>query len=203
MKSYKQIVEKVNKGGQEKGKIEMSTAKLSTAVKYGEKVFDLNEIPNFEDNFNFAKKQVKLGKTKRSEMPVITSRDVDKFKEHLENGSMNTILDLNFDVGKVNIKMKKVKAKSLIPIQRQLYFDKSMSGIAENGISKTREFLKNKTYFITSSDSNIIDGHHRWLQALLIDPNMGVQTRQIDMSIDKLLVVSKKFGSYIGNAKNK
>ena len=203
MKSYKQIVEKVNKGGQEKGKIEMSTAKLSTAVKYGEKVFDLNEIPNFEDNFNFAKKQVKLGKTKRSEMPVITSRDVDKFKEHLENGSMNTILDLNFDVGKVNIKMKKVKAKSLIPIQRQLYFDKSMSGIAENGISKTREFLKNKTYFITSSDSNIIDGHHRWLQALLIDPNMVVQIMQIDMSIDKLLVVSKKFGSYIGNAKNK
>lgn len=181
----------------------MSTAKLSTAIKYGEKVFDLNKIPNFVDNFNFAQKQARLGKHKRSEMPVITSRDVDKFKEYLESGLINTILDLKYDVGKVSIKMKKVKAKSLIPIQHQLYFDKSMMDVAENGIKKTREFLRNKTYFITSSDSNIIDGHHRWLQALLIDPNMEVQIMQIDMSIDKLLDVSRKFGSYIGNEKNK
>ncbi len=201
---FKELFNEVNKGGQESGTLEMKRTNYIDALDFTKKIMSsFDNINNLEKNFNYAKSRVHLGKLKRKEMPVITSRDVHEFKDNLEDGTINDILDLPFKVGKVKIKMKKVKAKTLIPIQSQLYFDKSMKGIAKNGADKTRKFLKDVTYFITSSDNNIIDGHHRWLQALLIDPEMMVQILEIDMPINKLLPTARSFGDYSGNARNK
>ncbi len=198
---FKEILE-VNTGGQTSGKLEMKKLNIDSAISFNKSIFDIN-IENFKSNFEYAKKRVKLGRTKRKDMPVITSRDVQLFRSILISGTMNSHLDLDFNVGKVDIKTKKVKVKTLIPIQNQMYFDKSMTGIAKNGIPKTRKFLRDVTYFITSSDHNIIDGHHRWLQAMLIDPEMEVQIMEINLPINKLLPISVNYGDYIGNERNK
>jgi hypothetical protein len=102
----------------------------------------------------------------------------------------------------VKVTKEKVKVGDLKPIQQQIYFDKSIKGIMEFGADSSREFFE-KTNFITSSDLYIIDGHHRWLAANLIDPNMKVNVIKIDLPINKLLPMTKAYGDAIGNERNK
>jgi hypothetical protein len=104
------------------------------------------------------------------------------------------------DVVKVN--NVKVAVKDLHPIQKQIYFDKSLDAIASFGAEGTRDFLTNKSFFITSADNYIIDGHHRFLSGVLIDPNMKVNTVQIDLPIAKLLPMTLAYGDAVGNKRN-
>jgi hypothetical protein len=69
----------------------------------------------------------------------------------------------------VKCKMAEVEAGKLIPIQKQIYFDKCFNGpvLKKEGMDGTIHFLEN-TALIISSDDHIIDGHHRWMEASLL-----------------------------------
>jgi hypothetical protein len=103
------------------------------------------------------------------------------------------------DVVKVTI--EKVKVGDLKPIQKQIYFDKSIKATAQFGAKGTTDFLKS-TNFIGSSDQRIIDGHHRWLSGLLINPEMKVKVVTLHLPIKKLLPVTLAYGDAIGNSRN-
>jgi hypothetical protein len=62
--------------------------------------------------------------------------------------------------------------------------------------------LGNKTFFITSADNFIIDGHHRWLSGIVLDPNLKVNTLSIDLPIKDLLPMATAYGDAIGNKRN-
>jgi hypothetical protein len=62
--------------------------------------------------------------------------------------------------------------------------------------------LGNKTFFITSADNFIIDGHHRWLSGIVLDPNLKVNTLSIDLPIKDLLPMAIAYGDAIGNKRN-
>ena len=111
------------------------------------------------------------------------------------------LYDGDKDDDKVKTSIKQIRVGDLIPIQQQIYFDKSMKSTAEFGVKGTTDFLKNSP-FIASSDLAIIDGHHRWLSGNLIDPNMKVPVLVIDLPINKLLPLSKAYGDAIGNKRN-
>jgi hypothetical protein len=101
----------------------------------------------------------------------------------------------------VKIEKKKVRVGDLKPIQQQIYFDKSIDGIAKFGAKSSKEFFQS-TFFIVSSDLRIIDGHHRWLASNLIDPDMMVTVMLIDLPIKTLLPMTKAYGDAIGNERN-
>lgn len=102
----------------------------------------------------------------------------------------------------VSTKITKVKARDLRPIQEQIYFDKSMETVGKNGVQKTRDFIGKKAILIASSDNYIIDGHHRFLSAILVDPSMKVQILKIDLPISTLLPMATAYGDAIGNKRN-
>ena len=89
----------------------------------------------------------------------------------------------------------------MIPIQDQIYFDKGFKTISKNGVESTIDLLNSKT-LIVSSDNRIIDGHHRFLSALLINKNMKLNVIQIDLPLNKLLPLSLAYGDSIGNKRN-
>jgi hypothetical protein len=121
-------------------------------------------------------------------------------KNWLEDGKpKNDGGDKKDDV--VKAKMTKVDIGDLKPIQKQIYYDKSMTQITTNGVDNSRKFLSKST-FVVSSDLHIIDGHHRWLSALLLDPKLKVNVLMIDLPIHQLLDLSKAFGDAIGNKRN-
>lgn len=118
-------------------------------------------------------------------------------KEFLERGLRDN--DLKDD--RINVRMVKVAVKDLKPIQRQIYFDKSIKGLAEFGAKSSRAFME-KTLTIMSKDHYIIDGHHRWSASLLLDPNLRMSGIEIDLPIAKLLPLSLAYGDAIGNRRN-
>jgi len=126
----------------------------------------------------------------------LTGKDANHF---LEAGLKKYDGDANDD--KVKVSLKKIKIGDLIPIQQQIYFDKSMDGTAQFGRKGTKDFLESSN-FIASSDLAIIDGHHRYLSGYLLDPNLKVPVLIIDMPINKLLPMSKAYGDALGNKRN-
>jgi len=125
----------------------------------------------------------------------------DSAKKFLENGLKVHDGDAKDDV--IKITNPKVEVGKLKPIQKQIYYDKSINPIAENGAKGSASFFQNKTFFIVSSDNYIIDGHHRYLGAMLIDPKMKVQTVMIDLPIKTLLPMTLAYGDAVGNKRNK
>lgn len=102
----------------------------------------------------------------------------------------------------IKVKRGAVTAQKLIPIQGQIYFDKGIDKQAVEGAKGSRHFMTNKTTFVVSSDLRIIDGHHRLLSSLLLDPQMKVKVLMIDLPIDKLLPLTLAFSDAIGNKRN-
>lgn len=191
-----------------------------------------SQIPHFEKNFKIAQKLARMGKTKRKDMPVIDTTQVKAFQRDLEDGfidinepyASSTDKTNPFPEGlagskakdfierglrdglkrddKIDVRITKLNAKQLIPIQRQIYFDKSMKSIIEFGVDGSMDFIGNQSFFIVSSDNYIIDGHHRMLSAILMSPGMTINALQIDMPIEELLPLSKAYGDAIGNKRN-
>jgi hypothetical protein len=124
-----------------------------------------------------------------------------KAKEWLVAGLKSVEPD-GTNTDKINTKLAKVKVSDLKPIQKQIYFDKSITATAEFGAKGTKGFLTKKSTFIVSADNFIIDGHHRFLSGLLIDPNLEVNCLVIDLPISKFLPLSLAYGDAVGNKRN-
>ncbi|MBF84451.1 MAG: hypothetical protein CL489_08260 [Acidobacteria bacterium] len=192
-----------------------------------------DEIPDFDFNYELAQRKSTMGWTRRKDMPVISSSDLKQFQKRLANGELDVVLNpranstnpknpfpqglsgseardwLNAGMhdgyipdDKVDVKMTKVRVKNLNPIQKQIYFDKSIKGISKNGADKSRNFYTD-TVLIASADNYIIDGHHRFLGSILLDPEMKVNVLSIDLPIKKLLPLSLAYSDAIGNKRNK
>ena len=189
-------------------------------------------IPDFDSNYKKAQKLAHMGSTRRRDMPVIMDTDVAKFQHRLKRGHIDIerpfsdetdksnpfpegltgkeaesflvrgLRDASISDDKVNVKSKKVKVSNLTPIQKQIYFDTAMNTMVQFGVKASISFISSKTFFITSADNYIIDGHHRYLQALIIEPNMAVNCLAIDLPIKELLPLSLAYGDAIGNARN-
>jgi len=189
------------------------------------------EIPDFKINYKTAQKAAAGGKTKRKDMPVIDENDVRQLQARLKTGAIDVndpftkenvknpfpkglsgkeaeewlvagLKDGDSEDDKVSAKMEKVTVKDLKPIQKQIYFDKSIDGSAEFGAKGTRDFLTKNSTFIVSADNYIIDGHHRFLSGLLIDPNMKVNCLVIDLPISTFLPMALSYSDAIGNKRN-
>lgn len=190
------------------------------------------DVPNFDANYKMVQDIAKLGQTQRKDMPVINDEDVDKFKARLEKGYIditepfandtnpehpfptglagleaqkflvNGLRDKNKKDDIIDVRIKTVRVGDLMPIQKQIYADKSIESTAKFGVDGTRDFLENKSFFVISADRYIIDGHHRWLSGNLIDPDMNVHALEIEMPIAELLPLSTAYGDAIGNKRN-
>ena len=69
------------------------------------------------------------------------------------------------------------------------------------GPKESRKFLS-KSLVIASSGNFIIDVHHRFLTALLIDPTIKLKGIRIDLDINKLKALAVAYGDAIGNKRN-
>ena len=63
-------------------------------------------------------------------------------------------------------------------------------------------YLQNDSILILSADLYLLDGHHRLLSAMLIDPKMKLKALIIDLPIKKLLPLTIAYGDSIGNKRN-
>jgi len=122
-------------------------------------------------------------------------------KQWLKNGLK--LYDGDAKDDKVNVSMQKVTVGKLHPIQKQIYFDKSIDALAEFGRDKSMAFMTSKgNVFIMSKDLYIIDGHHRFLSTVLLEPKTQVNALIIDLPIAKLLPLTLSYSDAVGNKRN-
>ena len=108
------------------------------------------------------------------------------------------------DDDKVDVKIKKIAVGKLKPIQSQIYFDKSIKNVSKFGAKGTKDFSASKNnFYVVSKDDRIIDGHHRFLSAVLVDPAIQVTALEIDLPIKDLLPLTLAYTDAIGNVRNK
>ena len=104
----------------------------------------------------------------------------------------------------VKVSNEKIAVGNLKPIQAQIYFDKSIKKVSKDGVETSKNFLTSKfNNFIVSKDNRIIDGHHRFLTTVLINPKIKVNCMKIDLPIKDLLPLTLAYTDAIGNIRNK
>ena len=223
---------KLHEEGEAAGKLEVAKLSYEKAKAFMEEIGLLSQVDDFEEKFAYTQKLANLGSTKRKDMPVIDDKDVKKFQIRLKLGTIDIkapfapetnpknpwpeglsgwdakdfvkrgLKDGSKTDDKICITIKRVEVGKLKPIQKQIYFDKSMGMTAKSGVKNTLNFLGNKTFFIASDDNFIIDGHHRWLSGIVLDPKLKVNVLSIDLPIKELLPMTIAYGDAIGNKRN-
>ena len=100
-----------------------------------------------------------------------------------------------------------IAVKDLKPIQEQIFVAKALR-MADNpdgnkdGMKWLLKADEKSPMTIVSSDNYILDGHHRWLGAYLVDENTKMRCVKVDMTCKELLDLTNKFTGAIGNKPN-
>ena len=89
--------------------------------------------------------------------------------------------------------------KSLKPLQGEIWFDKLIGSLLKFGLPEPGGFLLTNAVIIVSKEGYILDGHHRFGQAMLTDPGLKIRALKVPLGIDLLLKVGRSYGSAIGN----
>jgi len=164
----------------------------------------------------------------RIQMPVIEPEDMDKFHNDLTKGNVDIFKpyegkklkivptnwkplpekegekwitlgvkdgDLNDD--KIKAKWENVAGKDLIPLQSQIWLEKLIGNIVKYGPPKAGSPVLSTT-IIVSKEGYILDGHHRFGQVMLADPNLKIKALRIPLDVKFLLKISRSYGAAIG-----
>lgn len=128
----------------------------------------VESLPNFSDHYERSRGLAVAGRYHRNQMPVIDEADLQALKELFSTPEAR----LEW------CEVCTVTPDDVTPSQCQIYCDKSINGTAASGVSGTLDFLKSN-HLVVSRDNWIVDGHHRWLTANLIDPHVQLPAFRI------------------------
>ena len=202
---------------------------LKTSYEDANRIADSYGLPPLsKDNYSFAQRLFSsYGKTQRKDMPRIRTKnqlllqkrlkqgyiDINKpfapetnpsdpfpkgiSKEQAKNFLVNGLKDNDINDDKINISLKGISATKLKPIQKQIYLSEVFDLYRNQG----NKYLKD-SLFLCTSDLFILDGHHRFVAALLFNPSLKLKSLLIDLPINKLLPLLLTYTNAIGNAQN-
>ena len=128
-------------------------------------------------------------------MPVVSQKQMKKLQKYMDDNK------LTFDGKSISFNIRKTKASLLKPVQREIYLDKSLDRIIVDDLQNVFDNLKNAK-FIATKDEYLVDGHHKWLTAMFLDPSMFISVLFIDLPLNDLLNILEEFEDLVGNVKN-
>ena len=202
---------------------------LAKARAYAEKIFKgpvEDTLPDFDKNYLRLQKAVKAAPgIPRIQMPVIEPEDIGLFQKRLTEGRLDILrpfakgkfikvkeldqndgewVDLGFEDGEdkddvIRAQVKSIAVEKLKPTQSQIWLEKTFGNIAKFGAPKSGSRVLSTTV-IVSSDGYILDGHHRYSQAMMSDPKLKMKALYVPMPIKTLLEVGREYGEAIGNS---
>ena len=95
-------------------------------------------------------------------------------------------------------KWTKFPAKNLKPTQSQIWLEKLVGNIIQFGVPLDGSPIT-KASVIASQEGYILDGHHRYGQAMLANPPLKLSALYIPLDIKTLLAMGRSYGNAIGN----
>jgi hypothetical protein len=188
---------------------------------------DLDKLlPDFDKNYKLLQKRLRGAlEIPRIDMPVIEPTDMALFNKRLNEGAVDIFkpyakgqlftpknmskdegeewVHLGFEDGAksddvVKGKLGGIAVAKLKPTQSQIWFDKIVQIFIKFGTPGSGSIVLKQTV-IVSGDYYLLDGHHRYAQAMLADPQLKIKALYIPLPIQLLLAVGKSYGEAIGN----
>lgn len=184
------------------------------------------ELPDFDKNYTALQKSAKSAvNIPREMMPVIEPKDMDKFNRDIQSGRVDIFkpyakghlatptgmskeekdewIELGFKDGslpddKIKAQIREIEARKLKPTQSQIWFDKIISLIIKFGVPGAASPIAKKT-IIVSKEGMILDGHHRYGQAMMGNPALKMKVLSVPVDIKTLVKVGRTYGEYLGN----
>lgn len=120
---------------------------------------------------------------------------VTKFKDIAEDPKVQAVIkaglkDGKVDDEKVSFTYKDIPVKNLHPTQNIIGQQESLSSILNDKYHSLKGFLDGNAKFptpvITLNGKYIIDGHHRWSQVYIVNPNATIPCYDMTADIDPL-----------------
>lgn len=127
-------------------------------------------LPGFTSGLLAARTMARLGEYRRKDMPVVDETDLEALKADLA---------LSGIAAEPNCVIRPREAH---PSQCQIYVDKAVTGTARFGVDGTLDFLRSN-HLVVTEDDFVVDGHHRWLTAWTIDPDVMLPAFRIPASL--------------------
>jgi hypothetical protein len=182
-------------------------------------------IPDFDENYKKLQKYCKSAlDIPRIDMPVIEPNEMKEFDNSLKKGHIDIFkphvkkelfpTKLNKQTGKnwltlgiqdgdklddiINGKWTKVPATNLKPTQSQIWLENIIPNIIKFGVPSNTSPIAKATLII-SKEGYILDGHHRYGQAIIANPNLKMNVLYIPLDINTLVKMSRSYGNAIGN----
>jgi hypothetical protein len=120
---------------------------------------------------------------------------VDKFKNIASDPKVQSVIRAGLTDGKpsdeiIRFSSKNIPAKELIPTQNEIGVEESMVGILNNKYGNLDSIFNGVAKFnspiVTLNGKYIIDGHHRWSQAYLANPEVKIPSYDMKATIEPL-----------------
>jgi len=123
---------------------------------------------------------------------------VQKFKSISSDAKVQSVINAGLTDGKpqdekISFTSKMLPAKNLIPTQNEIGQNESLVNILNDKYNSLQSFLDGSANFsspiVVLNDKYIIDGHHRWSQAYIANPDVMIPTYSMtsDLSPEKAL----------------
>jgi hypothetical protein len=129
-------------------------------------------FPHFVMNYQQGKGLVASAKLLRQQMPVVNDSDYSVLKQVLGMG--------------VRSSTREMRPEHLKPLQKQIYLSKIVSYLKRPEVKDIDSIYHSP--ILISGDHHIIDGHHRWLEAMLMDHPINVV--EINLTTAALFLMS-------------
>lgn len=117
---------------------------------------------------------------------------VSRFKDIADDSKVQSIIRAGLTDGspedeKISFTSKRLKARRLIPTQKEIGFNESLFSILDDKYNSLDSFLNGVARFnspiVTLNGKYIIDGHHRWSQAFLANPDVDLPAYDMNSTI--------------------
>ena len=212
--------------------LNVASTPVEVAARYILEKFSRKKIytslPYFKENYLLL--QDKMGFSldiNRRQMPVIEPKDMVAFKNKIKSGHIDIFkpfakthlwpeefkgrggqgwLTLGLKDGQISDDVLKaelisVPAIDLKPIQKQIWLSEIVRGMLSFGVPTASSKILDAPIII-SSEYYIIDGHHRWAQVMVSNPDLEMQCLYVPLNILTLMNMTKTYGRAIGNEPN-
>lgn len=90
----------------------------------------------------------------------------------------------------------------LLPLQSQIWLGRVIPDMLKFGLPEPGSPVLTQT-IIRSREGYILDGHHRWSQTTLKNPDLEMSVLKVPLDIDTLLEIGKSFSRAIGREPKK
>ena len=183
-------------------------------------------IPDFDKNYVALQKATKKAlNIPRVQMPVIEPTDMSVFEKRIKAGKLDIFkpwargklvaptslskkegeewVQLGWDDGdkdddKIPARITTKAANTLLPTQSQIWLEKLVGNIIQFGVPASGSPIA-KAMIIVSKEGYILDGHHRFGQAMLANPTLAMRSLFVPLDIKTLLKIGRAYGEAIGN----